>query len=313
MYSRTSDFLTSFSHTPNHHSGSINLWHMPTAPLQAIGSNPTTVAFISGATAGVSATMATYPFDICRTAFASSKGSHILSSTASATKSAISSSSQSILKSPTSIGQFFSTIYKVHGIKGLYAGAFPACLQIVPYMGINFALYDYFCRVSDRTNAGNAALAGAFAGGISKFIVYPMDTVKKRMQASTFITTGNIMDEKIYKNMLDCTVRMAKEEVLHAWLDLTKQVVQNYFLMTGRPVSADKLFQSAFPEELWNTLRRFVINLSKLPLWVDRPMAATVFGGKQSPSVWATIFQTGKSPQGQQVLSAPINIIEMVK
>jgi hypothetical protein len=75
----------------------------------------------------------------------------------------------------------------------------------------------------------------------------------------------------------------------------------------------DKLFQSVFPEELWNTLRRFITNLSKLPLWIDRPMAATVFGGKQSSSVWATIFETGRSSQGQQVLVAPINLIEMVK
>jgi hypothetical protein len=127
------------------------------------------------------------------------------------------------------------------------------------------------------------------------------------------------IESKVQKGDMDipdahlCAFRMAKEEVLHAWLDLTKQVVLNYFLLTGRPVSTDKLFQCDFPDELWKTLRRFVTNLSKLPLWVDRPMAATVFGGKQSPSVWATIFQTGKSPQGQQVLSAPINILEMVK
>ncbi len=135
---------------------------------------------------------------------------------------------------------------------------------------------------------------------------------------NTGIGTDRI-ENKVQKGDVDIpdahlrAFRMAKEEVLHAWLDLTKRVVQNFFLMTGRPVSGDKLFQYPFPEELWNTLKRFITNLSKLPLWIDRPMAATVFGGKQSPSVWVNIFETGKSPQGQQVLSSPINIIEMVK
>jgi hypothetical protein len=127
------------------------------------------------------------------------------------------------------------------------------------------------------------------------------------------------IENKVQKGNVDIpdahlrAFRMAKEEVLHAWLDLTKKVVRNYFAMTGKNTNDDKLFQSVFPEELWNTLRRFIMNLSKLPLWIDRPMAATVFGGKQSPNVWATIFETGRSPQGQQVLVAPINLIEMVK
>lgn len=215
MYSRTSDLLTRFSQTTSNTCGNFNLWNIPTIPFHAISSNPTAVAFISGATAGVSATMATYPFDICRTAFASSRV-HSLSAATAATKSNIPPIPR-IGNPPTSIGQFFSTIYKVHGVRGLFAGASPAVVQIVPYMGINFALYDYFCRVSDRTNVGNAALAGAFAGGISKFIVYPMDTVKKRIQANTFNVFGNNVEGKAYANMLDCSVRMAKEEGLHAF------------------------------------------------------------------------------------------------
>ena len=217
MYSRTTDFLTGVSNIPKQ-AGVIDIWHRPIEPLQAITSNPTAVAFISGATAGVSATIATYPFDICRTAFASGKGTNtILSSTSPSSKNIIPLSSQGFDTTSTSMVHFFREMYKVHGIKGLFSGATPACVQIIPYMGINFALYDYFCRVSDRTNVGNAALAGAFAGGISKFVVYPMDTVKKRMQASTFNAIRNNMNRKVSTNIFDCTLRIAQEEGINAF------------------------------------------------------------------------------------------------
>lgn len=127
------------------------------------------------------------------------------------------------------------------------------------------------------------------------------------------------IESKVQKGELDIpddhlrAFRMAKEEILHGWLSLTPQVITNFFNNVGTVVNPEKLFHYHFPEELWNTLRRFIANLSKLPLWVDRPMSSTVFGGKQSPSVWAEIFETGKSPQGQQVLSKPVNIIQMIQ
>jgi len=107
--------------------------------------------------------------------------------------------------------------------------------------------------------------------------------------------------------------RMAKEEILHGWLSLIRSVVKNYFITTGKHVDEAELFQQPFPEGLWTTLTKFIVNLSKLPLWVDRPMASTVFGGKQSPKVWADIFKTGFSPQGQRVLAKPIDLIELIR
>jgi hypothetical protein len=37
------------------------------------------------------------------------------------------------------------------------------------------------------------------------------------------------------------------------------------------------------------------------------------FGGKQNMSYWQTIFETGKTPSGVQVMLKGINLVEMIK
>ncbi len=56
-----------------------------------------------------------------------------------------------------------------------------------------------------------------------------------------------------------------------------------------------------------------VQSLKGLPVWVNRDLSQTVFGGKQNYEFWQTIFESGKSPQGQQVLAGPINLMEMIQ
>lgn len=107
--------------------------------------------------------------------------------------------------------------------------------------------------------------------------------------------------------------RMCKEEVLYSWLSHLRQVVHIHFTMSGQPFDERRSFQYPFPEQLWDRLRAYLINMKALPLWVNRNLSATVFGGKQTSEFWRTIFLDGKTPQGQQVLAAPINIMEMIK
>lgn len=204
LYARTADFLTRIP-------DSAPILQLPvplqTFPLQrpvqfasdlfsSIGSNPTAVAFCAGATAGSAATLATYPFDICRTAFASQK-------TSQGTKS---------------ISTFFQLAMKDNPqpLRTLFAGSGPAILGIVPYMGLNFALYDYLVRKGDRVKVSDAGTAGAISGGVSKFVVYPLDTVKKRLQAQAFDSFWGqkdiISNQYKYKNMMDCGSKILKEE-----------------------------------------------------------------------------------------------------
>jgi hypothetical protein len=48
-------------------------------------------------------------------------------------------------------------------------------------------------------------------------------------------------------------------------------------------------------------------------VWVNRELSNTLFGGKQTYSFWQQIFETGRSPQGVQVLPEPINLIRMIE
>lgn len=107
--------------------------------------------------------------------------------------------------------------------------------------------------------------------------------------------------------------RMSKEEIMYNWLRYIHQIVKSYFIMQGTPIKENQLFQYRFPEPLWDKVRLFVKNLAKLPLWVNKDLSITVFGGKQNYNYWQTIFETGKSPQGQDVLASPINLMDMIK
>ncbi|MDF9776712.1 HNH endonuclease [Pseudomonas baetica] len=110
-----------------------------------------------------------------------------------------------------------------------------------------------------------------------------------------------------------CAFRMSKEEVIYNWLRYIQQIAKFYFINSGKPIQEEKLFQYAFPDQLWTNIRHFVRNLAALPLWVNKDLSATVFGGKQNNSFWQTVFETGKSPQGVQVMPQGINLVELIK
>lgn len=107
--------------------------------------------------------------------------------------------------------------------------------------------------------------------------------------------------------------RLAREEIVYSWLRFIRQIVQNYFIMQGKPVQEEKLFHYRFPEPLWEHIQNFVVNLAKLPLWVNRDLSLSVFGGKQNYEYWQTVFESGKTPQGQPVLATGINLMNMIR
>lgn len=107
--------------------------------------------------------------------------------------------------------------------------------------------------------------------------------------------------------------RMAKEEVLHTWLKYVRLLIEQHFAHAGILTNKDKLFQYAFPEQLWTNIGHFLDNLGRLPLWVNKEASTTVFGGKNTYQFWETIFQTGQSPAGHKVMPSGLNILEMIK
>ena len=75
----------------------------------------------------------------------------------------------------------------------------------------------------------------------------------------------------------------------------------------------ENLFQQQISDQLWDSIETFIDNFKNLPVWKDRSMAATIFGGKNNYDYWKIIFSTGKSPDGISVIATPINVAEMIK
>jgi len=105
--------------------------------------------------------------------------------------------------------------------------------------------------------------------------------------------------------------RLMKEEIMYNWVKYIEKLIVSYFSLTGTMYDSENLFQQQFPDKLWEKIETFLENLRELPLWKDRSMASTVFGGKSTYDFWLCIFQTGKTPDGQAVLVNPINYVEM--
>lgn len=106
---------------------------------------------------------------------------------------------------------------------------------------------------------------------------------------------------------------MSKEEVLYNWLDIVTKIIKRFFLLQGKSIDESRLFQYKFPETLWDSIRKVVKNISRLSIWRNRELSATVFGGKQNYDYWRLIFETGKTPQGLQVMPEGINLDDLLK
>jgi hypothetical protein len=72
------------------------------------------------------------------------------------------------------------------------------------------------------------------------------------------------------------------------------------------------LSQEVFPDQLWMNIENFITNLFNLPLWKNKELSLTIFGGKQVYSFWKTIFEKGIAPTGEKVLAHPLDITEMI-
>ena len=118
---------------------------------------------MSGATSGTVATTLTYPLDLLRTRFAAQGTDRVYSS---------------LLVSVRDIAAN-------EGSRGFFQGLGAAVGQIVPYMGLFFAFYETLRLPLDHLSlpfgSGDVA-AGIAASVAAKTVVFPLDTVRKRLQ-----------------------------------------------------------------------------------------------------------------------------------
>lgn len=137
-------------------------------------------SFVAGASAGAVATAATYPLDLLRTRFAAQGNED---------------------RVYTSLARAVADIQRDEGMRGFFRGLSPALGQIVPFMGMFFAVYESLrhpLKDLDLPFGGGEALAGTAASVIAKTGVFPLDTVRKRIQVQ-----GPTRGRYVHKNIPD--------------------------------------------------------------------------------------------------------------
>ena len=107
--------------------------------------------------------------------------------------------------------------------------------------------------------------------------------------------------------------RMAKEEIIHNWLRLVRQIMYQFFVHNGQIVDDERLLQHEIPEACWKNIENFVDELTRLAVWMNKDLAFTAFGGKRNNAYWQSIFKSGKTPDGAEIMAEPLNLLEMIK
>ncbi|KAK0830592.1 mitochondrial thiamine pyrophosphate transporter [Friedmanniomyces endolithicus] len=120
-------------------------------------------SFLAGATAGTVATTVTYPLDLLRTRFAAQGTERVY----------------------TGLIASIRDISRHEGPDGFFRGLPAGIAQIVPNMGLFFAFYESFKPLAADIHlpfGSGDALAGIASSILSKSAVFPLDTVRKRLQ-----------------------------------------------------------------------------------------------------------------------------------
>jgi len=82
-------------------------------------------------------------------------------------------------------------------------------------MGLNFSIYDFLITQGEDGSSksiGLSGYAGSISGAVSKIMVYPMDTIKKRMQIQSVFGASTSAPGVIYKGMWDCLATIIRME-----------------------------------------------------------------------------------------------------
>jgi len=107
------------------------------------------------------------------------------------------------------------SIVKQNGVFGLYRGLWPSILGVVPYVGVDFAVYDTLKRKIPKRPDGttgqfNTLACGATAGTVGQTVAYPLDLIRRRLQVQAF---SNIPNENMhYQGTWDAFRKILKHE-----------------------------------------------------------------------------------------------------
>ena len=119
------------------------------------------------------------------------------------------------------------TIIRQEGALALYKGWLPSVIGVVPYVGLNFAVYeslkDLIIKSEQTTAQSERELSvvtrlgcGAVAGTIGQTVAYPFDVARRRLQVSGWKGADHLVvgeaERHIYRGMWDCFVKTVRYE-----------------------------------------------------------------------------------------------------
>ena len=115
--------------------------------------------------------------------------------------------------------QSLKDILRDEGLRGFYRGVLSSVVQIAPYMGILFGTYETTRTVFTKHNRfpprTSDFLAGGVSGIVSKCAVFPLDTVRKRLQVQGPTREKYIhKDIPLSKGIIHCTTEIIRRDGL---------------------------------------------------------------------------------------------------
>ncbi|KAK1442269.1 mitochondrial carrier domain containing protein [Babesia gibsoni] len=170
--------------------------------------NNVILTLMSGASAGILQKVFSYPLDVVSVRMALGVNTKVLSNNCYY----------------CGIVDCFTKILKTEGIRGFFKGFLPTVCTGVPYVALQMTFFDIYKRklmaamdydkelLSIKQVAFTSSLAGSAAGFTALTIVFPGDTVRKRM-----INNAISSEKLLYTSARHCVKHIAKNEGLAAF------------------------------------------------------------------------------------------------
>lgn len=165
----------------------------------------------SGGAAGATSLCFVYPLDFARTRLAADVGK------------------AGAEREFSGLGNCLAKIFKSDGIVGLYRGFNVSVQGIIIYRAAYFGFYDTAKGMLPNPKTTPLVISWMIAQTVttvSGIISYPFDTVRRRMM----MQSGRAKSDRMYKNTIDCWVKISKSEGSKAFF---KGALSNVFRGTG--------------------------------------------------------------------------------
>lgn len=199
---------------------------------------------LSGGFSGCAATVASYPFDTLRTRFAADNN-------------------KGFLKFWLSV----SNIVANESIWSFYKGLKPTILQIFCQTGLSFWLYNYLkkfqLKLKDRSDASDSSsfatsmvipISGFLAGVFAKFVTFPLDSIKRRLQISN---SQHLLDQNTYQ-YLDRSKKVYQSEKI---IKIVSNIIKNEKILSLYKGFGISILKSGPAAALSFTIYEFVMNI----------------------------------------------------